>query len=133
MCGDFLSGLRGFWSWDYRTFLRNLLGRIWVNFEAPYLLFIILILAVFGAAARDIGDAVLGWPPLAGTCCSIACISLVSGFYGNASVERLFKWVSFFLYGVRGIRGALVLCIRRLELSQILRTPRPAMAGCSAD
>jgi uncharacterized membrane protein YkvI len=86
-------------SWDYRTFFRNLLGRFWVIFEAAYLLFIILILAVFGAAAGAIGAAVLGWPPLAGTCCLIACISLVAAF-GNASVERLFKWVSFFLYGV---------------------------------
>jgi uncharacterized membrane protein YkvI len=89
-------------SWDYRSFFRNLLGRFWVIFEAAYLLFIILILAVFGAAAGAIGAAVLGWPPLAGTCCLIVCISLVAA-YGNASVERLFKWVSIFLYGVYGI------------------------------
>jgi len=86
-------------SWDYRTFFRNLLGRFWVTFEAAYLLFIILILAVFGAAAGAIGAAVLGWPPIVGTCCLIVCISLVAAF-GNASVEGLFKWVSIFLYAV---------------------------------
>ncbi|HEY2678171.1 MAG TPA: hypothetical protein VGI65_14460 [Steroidobacteraceae bacterium] len=89
-------------SWDYRTFFRNLLGRFWMIFEAAYLLFIILILAVFGAAAGAIGAAVLGWPPLVGTCCLIVCISFVAA-YGNASVERLFKWVSIFLYGVYGL------------------------------
>jgi uncharacterized membrane protein YkvI len=93
-------------SWDYRTFFRNLLGRFWVIFEAAYLLFIILILAVFGAAAGAIGAAVLGWPPLAGTCCLIVCISLVAAF-GNASVESLFKWVSIFLYGVYAVFVAL--------------------------
>src|ERR1700733_16154987 len=40
-------------SWNYRAFFKNLLGSFWVIFEAAYLLFIILILAVFRAAAGD--------------------------------------------------------------------------------
>lgn len=86
-------------SWSYRTFFKSLLGPGWVVFEVCYLLFIILILAVFGAAAGAIGTALMGWPPLIGTCCLIACISFVTA-YGTASVERLFKWVSIFLYAV---------------------------------
>jgi uncharacterized membrane protein YkvI len=93
-------------SWNYRAFFKNLLGSFWVIFEAAYLLFIILILAVFGAAAGAIGSAVLNWPHIAGTCCLIVCISLVAA-YGSTSVERLFKWVSIFLYGVYGIFVAL--------------------------
>ena len=89
-------------SWDYRTFFKNLLGRGWVIFEAAYVLFMILVLAVFGAAAGAIGAAVLGWPPLVGTLCLIAGIIIFSA-YGNASVERLFKWVSIFLYGIYAI------------------------------
>jgi uncharacterized membrane protein YkvI len=89
-------------SWDYRTFFKNLLGPFWVIFEAAYVLFMILILAVFGAAAGAIGAAVLGWPPLAGTLCLIAGIIVFSA-YGNVSVERLFKWVSIFLYGVYAV------------------------------
>ena len=86
-------------SLDYRAFFRNLLGPFWVLFELAYLLAIILILAVFGAAAGAIGTALVGWPQLAGTCCLIGSISLVAA-YGNESVERLFKWVTFFLYAV---------------------------------
>lgn len=89
-------------SWDYRTFFKQLLGPFWVIFEAAYVLFIILILAVFGAAAGAIGAAVLGWPPFVGTCCLIASISLACA-YGSASVERVFKWVSIVLYGVYGL------------------------------
>jgi uncharacterized membrane protein YkvI len=89
-------------SWNYRAFFKNLLGPFWVIFEICYLLFIILILAVFGAAAGAIGTALLGWPPLVGTCCLIACISFVTT-YGTTSVERLFKWVSIFLYAVYAI------------------------------
>jgi uncharacterized membrane protein YkvI len=89
-------------SWDYKTFFKKLLGPFWLIFEAAYILFMILILAVFGAAAGAIGAALLGWPPLAGTMCLIASIILFAA-YGNASVEQLFKWVSFFLYGVYAI------------------------------
>jgi uncharacterized membrane protein YkvI len=89
-------------SWNYRTFFQNLLGPFWVIFEVCYLLFIILILAVFGAAAGAIGAALLGWPPLVGTLCLIVCISFVTA-YGTSSVERLFKWVSIFLYAVYAI------------------------------
>jgi uncharacterized membrane protein YkvI len=112
-------------SWNYRAFFKNLLGPFWVLFEAAYLLFIILILAVFGAAAGAIGSAVLGWPPIAGTCCLIVCISLVAA-YGSTSVERLFKWVSIFLYGVYGIFVALSFFAFGDRILANLSTPSPS-------
>lgn len=84
---------------DYRSFFQALLGRGWAVFEIAYILFVILILAVFGAAAGAIGEATLGWPKLAGTLCLMAGIALFATF-GNTSVERLFKYVTFLLYGV---------------------------------
>jgi uncharacterized membrane protein YkvI len=84
---------------DYQTFVRALLGPGWLVFEAAYVLFVILILAVFGAAAGAIGAATLGLPTLAGTVALMVAIALVTAF-GNPSVERLFKYVSFLLYGV---------------------------------
>jgi uncharacterized membrane protein YkvI len=89
-------------SQDYRTFFRELLGPCWVVFEIAYCAFIVLILSVFGAAAGEIGAAVFGWPKLAGTLCLVAGIAVVVTF-GNESVERLFKYVSFFLYGVYAV------------------------------
>lgn len=84
---------------DYRSFFQALLGRGWIVFELAYILFVILILAVFGAAAGAIGEATLGWPKIAGTLCLMAAIALFATF-GNTSVERLFKYVTFLLYGV---------------------------------
>jgi uncharacterized membrane protein YkvI len=69
---------------DYLTFVRALLGPGWV---------------VFGAAAGAIGAATLGLPTLAGTLALMAAIAAVTAF-GNASVERVFTYVSFLLYGV---------------------------------
>ena len=84
---------------DYLSFVRALLGPGWVVFEAAYVLFVVLILAVFGAAAGAIGAATLGLPTLAGTLALMAAIALVTA-YGNPAVERVFTYVSFLLYGV---------------------------------
>ncbi|HEX6834416.1 MAG TPA: hypothetical protein VF132_12845 [Rudaea sp.] len=84
---------------DYLNFFRALLGPGWVVFEAAYLLFVVLILAVFGAAAGAIGAAMFDLPSLVGTFAlmlGIACFTM----FGNVSVERLFKYVSFLLYAV---------------------------------
>ncbi len=83
---------------DYRSFVRALLGPGWIAFEAAYVLFVIVILAVFGAAAGAIA-ATFGLPAIAGTLALMALIALVVA-YGNNSVERLFTYVSFLLYGV---------------------------------
>ncbi len=111
-------------SWNYRAFFKNLLGPFWAVFEICYLLFIILILAVFGAAAGAIGTALMGWPPLVGTCCLIACISFVTA-YGTASVERLFKWVSIFLYAVYAIFVVLSFFAFGDRIIMSLATPAP--------
>jgi uncharacterized membrane protein YkvI len=83
---------------DYQSFVRALLGPGWIAFEVAYVLFVILILAVFGAAAGAIAQS-LGMPAIAGTLALMALIALVVA-YGNTSVERLFTYVSFLLYAV---------------------------------
>ena len=95
-------------SFDYRNFFAALLGPCSVVFEAAYLVFMVLILAVFGAAAGAIGAAMFGWPTLAGTLLLMAGIGLFAAF-GNHAVEQLFKWVSFFLYGIYAVFVVLVL------------------------
>jgi uncharacterized membrane protein YkvI len=84
---------------DYLTFVRSLLGPGWVAFEVAYVLFVVLVLAVFGAAAGAIGAATLALPTLAGTLALMVAIALVTA-YGTPSVERVFTYVSFLLYGV---------------------------------
>ena len=82
---------------DYRTFFRHLLGPLWPAFEVAYFLALVLILAVYAAAAGAIGQALLAWPPIIGSVCLVVAITLVAT-WGNEGVERLFKYVSFFLY-----------------------------------
>src|SRR3546814_2158221 len=80
-------------AYDYRAFFEGLLGPGWIAFEIAYLIFVVLILAVFGAAAGAIGAATFGWPELAG---SVLLALAILGFtaFGTALVETLFKYAS---------------------------------------
>ena len=89
-------------SLNYRDFFRELLGPGWWTFKVAFILMLIIILAVFGAAAGAVGHALFGWPPIIGT---LLLVAGIAGFatLGNDAVEALFKYVSFLLYGVYGI------------------------------
>jgi uncharacterized membrane protein YkvI len=87
---------------DYRSFFRQLLGPAWFLFELAYVCMLLVVLSVFAAAAGEIGAAVLGWRSVTGTVVLMAGIAAVTSF-GNHSVERLFKWVTIFLYVVYAI------------------------------
>ena len=90
---------RRFGTFDYRSFFKQLLGPAWPLFELAYLLFVVLILAVYGAAAGAIGNAVLGAPVWCGTALLAAGIAAIVAF-GNNAVERLFRDVSYYLYAI---------------------------------
>lgn len=90
---------RRFQTFDYRSFFKRLLGPAWPLFELSYLLFVVLILAVYGAAAGAIANAVFGAPEWVGTVALAVGIAGVVAF-GNKAVERLFRDVSYLLYGV---------------------------------
>ncbi|MBO9695868.1 MAG: hypothetical protein J7499_06700 [Sphingopyxis sp.] len=89
-------------AYDYRAFFKGLLGPGWVAFEVAYLIFVVLILAVFGAAAGAIGAATFGWPALAGTVLLAVAIVAVTA-RGTGVVEQMFKYVSILLYTVYGL------------------------------
>src|SRR5579859_2528384 len=78
---------------DYRAFFGELLGRGWMVFEITYFLLVLLILSVFGATTGAIGQALFGWPTLAGTLVLLAAVAILVAI-GPAAVEPLFKYVS---------------------------------------
>jgi uncharacterized membrane protein YkvI len=88
-----------FRAYDYRSFMARLLGRGWVLFEICYLLFAVLLLAVFGAAAGEVVSSVTGAPLMVGTLLLALAIAVVAGL-GEWAVETMFKYISVLLYGV---------------------------------
>lgn len=99
---------RAIGSLDYRGLLRRLLGRGWFLFEITYLSLVVLVIAVFGAAAGELGMAVSGWSPLAGSVVLAAVVAAVV-IAGNEAVEGLFKYTSVLLYAVYATTIVLVI------------------------
>ena len=93
---------------DYRAFFGKLLGRGWVLFEITYVLLVLIILSVFGATTGAIGEALFGWPTLAGTLVLLISIAVLVAIGPNA-VEPLFKYVSVLLYATYAVFLALSL------------------------
>jgi len=93
---------RRFQTFDYKSFFKRLLGPAWHLFELAYLLFVVLILAVYGAAAGAIGNAVFAAPVWVGTVALGASIAAIVAF-GNKAVERLFRDVSYYLYAIYAV------------------------------
>ncbi len=86
-------------SFEYGAFFRSLLGPAWFLFDLAYACLVLIMLSVFGAAAGAICAALFGWPEAVGTFGLVAGIATVAAF-GSDSVERLFKYVTYFLYAV---------------------------------
>lgn len=95
---------------DYHGFFRRLLGPFAFMFEALLILYTIVTLSVFGAAAGAIGRSLLGLDSIVGTLLLAMGILIVTA-RGNDSVEGLFKYVSVLLYGTYAV--FLVLCLLR--------------------
>jgi uncharacterized membrane protein YkvI len=88
---------RRFQSYDYRSFFKLLLGRGWFLFEIAYLLLLVLIIAVMGAAAGEIVHSLFGLPKLLGSLGMIAVTGLLL-FYSSATIERFLTYSVGYLY-----------------------------------
>jgi uncharacterized membrane protein YkvI len=84
-------------AYDYRSFSRLLLGPAWFLFEIAYLLLIVIIFAVMGAAAGEIAHSLFGLPRLAGTLLMIAGVALVL-FYPTGAIEKFLAVSVGYLY-----------------------------------
>lgn len=122
---------RKFGAYDYRAFFNALLGPGWVAFEAAYIIFVILILAVFGAAAGAIGAATFGWPEWAGSVLLAVLIVAVTA-RGTGVVEQMFKYVSILLYTVYGLFLILALASFGGLIGQGFAAAPPPSAGWMA-
>jgi uncharacterized membrane protein YkvI len=86
-------------SFDYQTFFRNLLGWGAPAFEISYVILILLVLSVLGAAAGSIVGNRLGFPSLVGSTVLMVLVAFVL-FFGSKAVERLLSVWAIVLYAV---------------------------------
>lgn len=83
---------------DYRSFFKALLGRAWPLYEILYVLLMILVISIVGAAAGDMLRDAFGLPSFVGTSGIMILIALLV-FFGTPAVEKFLALWSFVLYG----------------------------------
>jgi uncharacterized membrane protein YkvI len=84
-------------TYDYRSFFKQLLGPGWILFEIAYLLLLVIILAVMGAAAGEIVHSLFGLPKLVGSLGMIALTGVLL-FYSSTVIERFLTLSVGYLY-----------------------------------
>lgn len=85
-------------TYDYRRFLKRLLGPGWLAYEVCYLIYLLLVLAVIAAAAGQIVMELFGVPYAVGVIGILGAVGLVV-LGGSRSVERVLASWSLVLYG----------------------------------
>jgi uncharacterized membrane protein YkvI len=86
-------------TYDYRSFLKMLLGRGWFVYEIAYLFAIVLVLAVIGSATGTVITESFHIPGIAGTILLLLVIAFLA-FKGTGVIENVLSVWSFVLYGV---------------------------------
>jgi len=89
-------------SYDYRSFIKHLLGRAWFLYEFGYLTAVLLILAVIGSAAGTFLSETFALPGSVGTLGLLLAIGFLV-FKGTEVIEGALSLWSFVLYGVYAV------------------------------
>ncbi len=86
-------------AYEYRAFFKGLLGRAWILFEICYILLMLIVLAVVGAAAGSILEETFGLPYAVGVVGIMVAVGALV-FFGTDLIERFLAGWSFLLYAV---------------------------------
>lgn len=84
-------------SYDYKSFISQLLGKGWVLYEVLLVLIAILVVSVMASAAGELSHQTLGLNPLIGSIIMMISVGLIV-FFGTKLVERVFSVWSIALY-----------------------------------
>ena len=86
-------------NYEYRSFIKILLGKAWTIYEVLYLIGLILVVSVMGSASGEIIHDIFGIPNILGIVIMMGLVCLIV-FYGSSLIEKLFSFWSIILYSV---------------------------------
>ena len=84
-------------SFDYKSFLSQLLGKGWILYEILLVLTAILVVSVMASAAGELSEEALGISSTMGSVVMMILVAIIV-FYGTALIERIFSVWSIALY-----------------------------------
>ena len=101
---------RVFRAYEYKSFIRSVIGPGWPLFDLLYGAMAVLVIAIMASAAAEIMDTTLGVPPLAGTALVVAAVGGLTYFGASAieafkSVGTLLLYLAYLAFGVAVLWG----------------------------
>ncbi|MEO9599501.1 hypothetical protein [Parasphingorhabdus sp.] len=84
-------------AYDYKTFIKQLLGPAWFVFELVFLVGLLLVLSVVGAASGELVHSMTGAPNIVGIIVAMIAISFIV-FKGSDFITKLFAIWAIFIY-----------------------------------
>lgn len=112
---------RIFRTYNYRAFMRRLLGPFWLLFDVLFIVMAIIIIAVLGSAAGAIGESVIGLPAVAGLGIVIALVAVLN-FFGRGLIEGFKSFGTIVLYAGFIVFAVVVLARRWGHAQEVLIT-----------
>lgn len=101
---------RVFRAYEYKGFIRSVIGPAWPLFDLLYGAMAVLVIAIMASAAAEIMDTTLGVPPLVGTGLVVAAVGVLT-YYGASAIEA-FKsvgtgllYLAYLAFGVAVLWG----------------------------
>ena len=114
-------------TYDYRSFVRALIGPLWPLFDALFVVMAVLVIAVVGAASGDVVEGILGLPYWIGVVAVIVCVGVLNAS-GRGTIERFKTVGSVLLYGGYALFAGVVLSRRWGEVTAALSGAGPGAA-----
>jgi uncharacterized membrane protein YkvI len=112
---------------DYRSFLRSLIGPLWLAYEACFAALLIVVLSVLASAAGEIVHSRLGLSSTIGVVLMLSAVCALV-FFGTSVVERFLTFWSVALY----VLFALILAVSLFRFGPYVTqtlTASPVEAG----
>lgn len=101
---------RVFRAYEYKGFIRSVIGPAWPLFDVLYGAMAVLVIAIMASAAAEIMHDTLGLPPLAGTALVVGCVGALTYFGASAieafkSVGTVLLYLAYLGFGVAVLWG----------------------------
>lgn len=99
ICAASFEFARVFKTYDYRSFFKKLLGKLWFSYEICYIVVLLIVLAVIASSAGSILNEIFGLNYWVGVIGMMIGVGLLV-FKGNDAIEKFLSYWSFLLYGM---------------------------------
>lgn len=112
---------RTFTVYDYKNFIKQLIGRFWPLFDLLFLVMAVVVLAIMASAAGNIMEQTLGIPYLVSVGAVIVIVGVLS-YVGESLIERFKTGGTVLLYFAYILFGVVVLSATWREITTVFAT-----------